>query len=276
MSGGAVGKISHVLLRSHPIESAHILEQCSVEQIATLFEPVPVPVVTSVLSCMAPLQAIGCLALMPAQTRTNVLTTLPPSAASALVRLLEPTERERLLSGLPSNISEPISRGLAYSPDSAGAIADPTIATLYLDQTVGEAIDRLRADATPTASQIFVLDRSQQLAGATTARQLLDSSVGAAIGSLKLGNAVSVHVSVPVVDVASAPAAIVESGDRFVGVITARMLAGASRHKNASSIIDPVAALGELYWVGLREVFGGFSSGVRTEKNDGEARHADR
>lgn len=275
MSNAAMGQISHVLLRRHPIESARILERCSAENVAAAFESVPVPVIASVLSRLAPAQAIRCVALMPPRISAEVLAALSTSAAAGLVRLLEPTERERLLSSLPDDVREPIAKALAYPPNTAGSIADAAVATLYLDSTVREAIDRLRATGEPVAIRIFVLNRSQMLVGSTTARQLLGASLGATVGSLDLGTAGSVHVSVLASELTSAPVAVVESDDRFVGVITAKALSRVRRHERPSSIINPVAALGELYWVGLSEVFGGLSSGLRAGTTPKEVSRAD-
>jgi Mg/Co/Ni transporter MgtE len=216
MSNAAMGKMSHVLLRRHPIESARILEQCP---------------------------AIRCLALLPSGIGAEVLATLSTSAASGLLRLLEATEREQLLSSLPDAVSERVTRALAYSPNAAGSIADATVATLYQDLTVREAIDRLRAAGPPIATQIFVLNRSQLLVGSTTARQLLGASLGATVGSLDLGTAGSVHVSVLASELTSAPVAVVESDDRFVGVITEKALSRVRRNERPSSVINPVRAV---------------------------------
>ncbi|MDA0206330.1 MAG: CBS domain-containing protein [Acidobacteria bacterium] len=275
MSNAAMGKISHALLRGHPIASARILEQGSAADVAAAFESVPGPVIASILSRLEPPKAIRCLALLPSKIGAEILATLSTSAASGMLRLLEPMERERLLGSLSDTVREPITRALAYSPNAAGSIADANVPTLYQDLTVREAIDRLRANKAPIATRIFVLNRSQLLVGSTTARQLLGASLGATVGSLDLGTAPSVHVSELASELTLAPVAVVESDDRFVGVITAKALSRVRRKRRSSSIINPVAALGELYWVGMSEVFGGLSSGLRAGKTPEEASHAD-
>ena len=110
-----------------------------------------------------------------------------------------------------------------------------------------------------------------------TPGELLSSRADVTLGSLELGDGHSVMAATTLFadDQPTGPVAVVDSQGTFLGVIGEEDLRRLNKHRAPKSLLHPAAALGELYWLGLREVFGGFSSGARKTVVQGDADRAD-
>ena len=169
-----------------------------------------------------------------------------------------------------------IGRVLSFPKESAGALADPSGVTLYSDWTVEESLERLKADGRTIQARIFVLDRSDQLKGEVNLGDLLIAEPNVAIGGLNLSESNSVAAGANAAAALGAnlppgPIAVVDADGKFVGAISEAVRRRLAKPPAASPLLHPLAAVGELYWLGLREVFGGLSSGSRFEVIQGES-----
>lgn len=276
----AARRMAHAHIGRHPEESARVLERLEPHEIAEMLRDAPTGSVATVISRFAPPVAGACMACLPGEKRSAILAALPVPIAAALLRPLQPAEREEALGGLPKGSRTSLDRALSYSEQSAGALADPSAVTLHADLTVQEASARFREGAEPVPPRIFVLDRSQRLLGSVTPGTLLGSAPKATVGSLAIEPA---HGVVAGVDVAALLARdrpeesvpVVDTEGTFLGVIDEETLRGRRTIGVSLSLIHPAAAMGELYWLGLREIFGGLSSGPRAGTEHGEANRAD-
>ena len=260
-------------LDRHPEEAARVLERLSPDAIAAVLQEAPAESAAGVLACFAPSLAAACLAGWPEGELSAVVALLPAPIAAAVLRQLEPRVREAALGGLPATVRVPLSRALSYPDQSAGALADPAVLTFHVDLTVEEALTRLSQSRGPVAARLFVLDRAQRLLGVVTPGQLLSSRRDAPLTSLELSPAQAVpdRVGVATLRAISAESvAVVDPQGTFVGAIGSDALARLGPHQQRPPATHLIAAVGELYWLGLRELFGGLSSGSRSAESPGE------
>ena len=262
----------------HPEEAARVLENLPRDEIAAVLQKASADGAAGVLACLAPGLASMCLAHCPERERSAVVGLLPTRTAAALLRQLEPGVRDETLRALPESDRARLSRVLSYPAQSAGAFADPSVLTLHADLTVEEALSRLSQSQGPVAGRIFVLDRSQRLVGVVTPGQLLTSRRGAPLASLDLGPAHSVvdRVSAATLRATSAePLAVVDPQGVFVGAIGSDVLPRLEPQRQRPTVAHFVAAAGEMYWLGFREILVGLCSGSRSAEPPGEMPRAD-
>lgn len=262
----------------HPEEAARVLERLSPDAIAAVLKEASAEGAAGVLACFPPSLASVCLADWPEGEIAAVVALLPAPIAAAVLRQLDPRVREAALSALPATVRVRLSRALSYPDQSAGALADPAVLILHADLTAEEALTRLSQSRGPVASRLFVLNRSQRLVGVVTPGQLLTSRRDAPLASLELSPAPAIPDRVSAATLwatAAEPVAVVDPQGIFVGAIGSDALARLDPQQQRPPAAHLVAAVGELYWLGLREIFGGLSSGSRSANPPGAPPRAD-
>ena len=262
----------------HPEEAARVLESLPPDEIAAVLQEASAGSAAGVLACLAPGPASACLADCPEGERSAIIVLLPTRTAAALLRQWEPGIRSETLDALPETDRARLRRALSYPDQSAGAFADPSVLTLHADLTVEEALFRLSQSQGPVAGRIFVLNRSQRLVGVVTPGQLLTSRRGALLESLDLGPARAVPDRAGVAALRAAseePLAVVDPQGVFVGAIGSDVLARLEPQRQRPSVVHFAAAVGEMYWLGFREILVGLCAGARSAEPRGEMPRAD-
>ena len=228
------------------------------------------------LARLAPQVASACLEHFPSETRPQVVAELPIPSAAAVLRMLPQAAREAALEGLPAPIVTAINRAIRYPPKSAGALADPSVRTLYDDVTVEEAICLLCDGCGPISTAIFVLNRSQRVVGAVTPANLLCARREQTLGGLGLDAVRTPSAAVPVSALiaddryGAGPLAVVDHSGTFVGVLTKDILHNMKKRNSTRPAARLVADIAELYWVGLGELWVGLSRIPRLPVKTGE------
>ena len=272
----AMQQIAQTHLRLHPEECARVLERLSAAETAHLLQDSSAGTAAAVLGFYVPAFAAQCIELLPDDFSASILATLPVSTSSLILRQVGREQQQDILNSLPASYRVSIGRVLSFPKESAGALADPSGVTLYSDWTVEESLERLKADGRTIQARIFVLDRSDQLKGEVNLGDLLIAEPNVAIGGLNLSESNSVAAGANAAAALGAnlppgPIAVVDADGKFVGAISEAVRRRLAKPPAASPLLHPLAAVGELYWLGLREVFGGLSSGSRFEVIQGES-----
>lgn len=256
-------------LEQHPEEAARILERFAPDNMAAVLNEAPAAATAAVLACLAPAFASTCLGELRPDARLRVMEVLPVPAAAAALRLLPAAVQEEVVGTISEVFRKPLERALRRPPDSAAALADPLVPTLHVDLSVAEAAGRLRQDGGEVPSRIFVLNRSQRVVGTATPAMLLAAAGDAEVGSLPLERAplLAAWTNVPAVlqadGLGAGAHAVVDATGTFLGVLAAKAVPHALQRKVPRSMTETLASLSELYWLGMREVFGGLSAGAR-------------
>ena len=267
-------------LRRHPGQAAKVLERAGSEEVAALIREAPAKTAAAVMAFFAPHFSSSCLLRLPEDIRSAVLLEMPATLIAPLLRLLDPGQRELEMGRFPADQRGAIERVLEFPEGSAGALADPAALALQIDLTVQDAINRLRTSALPVPSRLFVVDRSHRLLGSITPADLLAGERDAALHSLEPSPAhpVSAETNVSALgseQLPAGPIAVVDAEGIFVGAIDEGTVHRIAKRDAASALLHPAAAIGELYWLGLRDIFGGFDSGSRSAVPQGGLDRAD-
>ena len=242
----------------HPDEAAILLGEQGPEDAAAVLLRLPEEDGAAVLARTAPPVAAGALARLDPGLAGELVGALPLGRAAALLRQLEPHTRERLTASLPQ--AERLRALIAYPPGTAGALMDPSVLALPAAMDIGEARRRLGEFSRELALDLYLVDTQHRLVGVADLREVLGTSrTGtlqvlsrtvdpirdhADLASLVARPAWLHHDTLPVVD------------DRrtYLGAVRAerlRQIAYDEGRQRKRGGADAVAALGELFWLGL-------------------------
>ena len=274
-------RMAQTYLGRRPERAALLLEQLDPAEIAAVLQEAPAKTATVIVERLAPVTAGACMEHLPRRLRSAVIEAMSTSIATALLRRLTVSTRTETLDDTQPAMRSRLERALGFPSESAGELADPHALTLEADWTVDQALTSLRNDERAVLSSVFVLDRGHRLLGSVSPSDLLNSQANVLVGELKELNppaAVFAAVSAATLigpDHRVDPIAVVDRHGTFLGVITDETLRRLARDRTGPMAVNPVAALGELYWLGMRELFGGLSSGPRLTQVQGEPHRAD-
>ena len=277
----ATQRMARTYLARRPERAAQLLEQLSPAEIAVVLAAVPAETATAVIERLAPAAASACVEHLPRSLRSSVLEAASPPIAAALLRRLTGPARTEALGDLQPATRSRLERRSGFPPGSAGELADPRTLTLQADWTVDQALASLLSDERQVLSRLFVLDRGQRLQGSVSPSDLLNAPASALVGELKeLSSPAAVSAGVGAATLIGSgqrtdPVAVVDSDGTFLGAVTEDALRRLARERAAPKAANPVAAIGELYWLGMRELFGGLSSGLRRTESQGDTHRAD-
>ncbi|HEY9735760.1 MAG TPA: magnesium transporter [Trichocoleus sp.] len=159
----------------------------------------------------------------------------------AIVDGMSPDDRVRLFDELPAKIVRRIyqemtpeeraatSLLLGYQPDTAGRIMTPEYIGLKEEQTVSEALEKIRrcANQAETINNLYVMDGQRHLTGVLSLRELVMALPDRLIGDLMTRNLVFAHTDTDQEEVARliqrydfVALPIVDSEQRLVGIVT--------------------------------------------------------
>jgi magnesium transporter len=260
-------------LSSHPDDAARVLEHMPLDQAVAVLNEAPPAAGARSLSGMGPELASRCLANLEPAQGCAMIEALPAGAAAILLRRLAPERREALLRGIQAKTRERLELLLRYPEDTAGGIMDVLAATVPDDLSIEQVRQRLREFPAHLYYYVYVVGRDQALAGVVSLRELLVAGGDEPVRAVMKPNVVRVSDRVPLAAVLVHPGwrdfhalPVVSEDGVFVGMIrykTVRRLAEESDAGQGPAGMDTLFALGELYWTGLVELFGGMSSGTR-------------
>lgn len=197
--------------------------------------------------------------------RDTLLVQLEPDVVARLIAQLDSDDavyaledldaerREDILSRMPRTDRRLVEEGLAYREDSAGRLMQREFVAAPAHRTVGETIDRLRAD--PNLPDIFhdvwVVDPLMRPLGHAALHSILRTKRPVRIGEIMTAEPKTIPVGMDQEEVAHlfrqyglVEAAVVDDAGRMVGVIT---------HDDVMEIIDEEAEEDLLKLGGVKE-----------------------
>lgn len=165
------------LLRSfveiHPEDAARAFETLAPAEQVKLFKALPTRLATSLLERTSPLGAAPLLAELDAGRAGELLTAMSPRVASSVLHQLDDARREEILIALPGSTAKVLRELAKYSHETAGAIMEPSVASLSADLSVQQAIAAIRKTRRDTLHYLYVTRRDGTLVGVISMRDLL-------------------------------------------------------------------------------------------------------
>jgi len=252
-------------LEGHPADAALALERLSPEEAAAYLNGVPGRLAAESLRRMVASSAAECVAHLSPERLNPVLQALPLNSAAALLRRIDAPLRERLLAQAGADLASWLRRLLRYPEGSAGALMDPRALALPEDITVTEALARVRRAPRHALYYLYVVDRTQKLAGVLNLRELMLATPSNNLSAVIKRQVVSISPLADRTAIGEHPGwrevhalPVVDPDGLFLGALryeTLRQVEAAARPgRPAEGALSTVLTLGELCWVGLAGV----------------------
>ncbi len=261
-------------LSSHPEDAARVLEQMPLEQAVAVLGEAPAAAGARGLRGMGADLAVRCLESVTVDKGCELVEALGAGTAAVLLRRAAPARRAVLLGGVTAETRSHLELLLRYPEDTAGAIMDPLTATVPDDISVEQARTRLREYPVHLYYYVYVVSRDQTLAGVVGLRELFLAGGDQKIAAVMKESVMRVADRAPLTALMAHPGwrdfhalPVVSDHGVFVGMVrhkTLRRLMEQTESERGPAGLETLLALGELYWTGLVELFGGMSSGPRT------------
>ena len=156
-----------MLERIPELSARELLLELSPPQIARIIAELEADKAASLLVDFDSEKLVATFALLPAHRIADLLPGLPV------------LKKDSILTHLPAELSSAVQSLLRYAPDSAGGTMDNRIIKVRSDETVSEALERLRAGHSQRSGDItyiYVVDSGERLIGVVSLRDLVFSS----------------------------------------------------------------------------------------------------
>jgi magnesium transporter len=227
--------LSHAFMRSHPAESARVLEALPAGDAAALLARVPARLGAPVLAAMRPNAAARSLAAVDDDHALAMLADLGTQPVVAVLRHVPETRRAALIAGLPAGAALASTLLLGYMEDAVGAWTDPDVLALPADTRAADALERLRQSEI-AVPRVFVTAAGGRLEGWVPLPDLLRAPAEATLGQVQRRPQAVIPAQTPLAGALAHPGwehisvlPVVESGERLVGVLTRDALMRALR-----------------------------------------------
>lgn len=245
------------LIARHPIDAARALSGVDREELAELvFEQAP-PSAAELLRRLNPDDAAEVLAKAPPEQTSAVVPFMEPTLVADLLNRVDEETRPALLERMPRTLAKELDQILTFPPGSAGKLMDSRATRFLKDETVGQALERLRRVANRRIMDLMLVDVDGRLEAVVPLHLAAGAELDTPLGELAKGEPVFVYATTPSEDVvellekhhlASLP--VVDLDRVLIGVISydallkaaqqdaaadAQAMVGVSRHERALS-----------------------------------------
>ena len=226
---GQYTRLRQVVQELNDADIADYIEDMDEEEIVKVFRILPKDMAASVFS------------YLEIELQQFVITSLSDKDAGTIIDNMMSDDAKELMEEMPANVvkrliantspdtRKAINHLMRYPEDSAGSIMTVEYIDLKENQTVSEAIGRIRKMGldSETIKICYVLDNQRMLVGTVALRYLLLSEPDAVIRDMMHRNVVSLHTLMDQEEVARmfkkyefTAMPVVDNEDRLVGIIT--------------------------------------------------------
>lgn len=245
------------LMTRHPIDAARALAGLSGEELAQVVFAQPPRSAAELLRRLNPDDAADALAKAPPELSADVVPAMEPTLVADLLNRLQAEPRAALLERMPRALARELDQILTFPAGSAGKLMDSRATRFHKDDTVEQALERLRRVSDRRITDLMVVDVDGRLEAVVPLHSAAGAELSTPLGALATSEPVSVQAMTPSEDVvellekhhlASLP--VVDLDDVLIGVISydallkaaqqdaaadAQAMVGVSRHERALS-----------------------------------------
>ncbi len=240
------------------------MQELNEADIAAIMEELPVQEQLRIFRLLPKDQAADVFAYLPIEVEQEMITALSDREAATVLENLFADDAADVLEEMPASVvkrllaqTKPETRSiinalLKYPEDSAGSIMTVEFVDVKEENTVEEAIARIRRDGVDkeTINTCYVLDARRRLVGTVSLRSLLLSRKDELIGNIMQENAIyvttltdqeTVAQTFQKYDFLSMP--VVDQEHRLVGIVTVDDIMDIIQEENTEDIEKMAAIL---------------------------------
>jgi magnesium transporter len=222
-------RAAQALVEAHAADIAHVLQQLSLADRATIFRSLRQDQAGDVLSELDDATLLELVRSLDDVEVSMILDRMPSEHAADVVDELSSEHAEKILDLMEEEKSEEIQEILEYPEDSAGRLMSQDVVAIRETSTVEEAIQHIRKTVTEERPfGVYAVDDHQHLIGRVPLRRLLLADPRSLIlGILEAEEVVSVNATMDKEEVARVvvkydlvTVPVVDDQNRLVGTIT--------------------------------------------------------
>ena len=217
------------LLQADPVEIADELARLGPEERAVAFRLLAKDDALETFEMLDPIHQQELLEGLREESVRQLFADMDPDDRARLVDEMPAGVAKRLLAGLSPRERSLTATLLGYPDNSAGRVMSPEVVNLRANQTVAEALSRLRrvGGSAETIYALPVTDEARRLVGALGLRDLVLADPDKKVGDLMDRDVYSAHVDedqeavarlIAEADLLALP--IVDTEERLVGIVT--------------------------------------------------------
>lgn len=217
------------LMELNHADIADILEELKEDDLLKVFRILPKDLAADVFSYLEVDNQQTIITSLSDKEAANIINNLMADDATDLLEEMPANVVKRILAGANAETRRSINHLLRYPDQSAGSLMTVEYVDLKENQTVAQAIERIRKKGVDceTIDTLYVLDVSRKLVGTVTLRTILLSDPEAVIEDIMDENVISVSTLTDQEDVAAqfkkydfTAMPVVDNENRLVGIIT--------------------------------------------------------
>ena len=250
MSENASAILVRGFFQRYPDEAATALSELPAAEARRLLAGEPTGTAVQVFSHLNPDVAVLLTEGMEDELFRRLFAEVDPGTAAALLARLGERERTERLKLLPRSLARELRELMTYPADSAGFLMDPRVTTFRAEESVGEALSRIREQRGRRILDLCLVDGERHLVAVLPLQEVAVADPEESLGSLVRGQPVSVRAIEPrdeVVELlerqklASLP--VVDFEGRLLGIIRYDALVSAAQ-QDASEAIQAMVGAG--------------------------------
>ncbi len=184
-------------LERHPNESAAVLTNLPPQETLRLLKAESLPQAVEVFIRLNLDVAVQVIEHMDEETFIQFFSLINPVRGAALLARLNTEDIEKWLKLLPATIASELKELMTYPPDAAGSIMDPRVTAFHSNETVEQALTRIRTFRDRRIIDICVIDADGFLTGVISLQETAISLPNQKLSEIAQSTYVSVHALTP-------------------------------------------------------------------------------
>lgn len=244
---GTSSKAEHALIREffqlYPLEAAAMLNLLSPEEILDHLQRQSVHAAVNVFLGLNPDIAVHIVDKMETDFFIELFSALDPARGAALLARLDQDTLANRLGLLPVKVAREYQDLMTYPADRAGHMMDPRVATFLPNETIEEALRRIRTFRNRRIVDLCVVDEEGILQGVVALQEVAVSEPGAKLRELITKQPISIQAMSSQEEVAQllnerklASLPVVDLDGRLLGIIRYDALITAARQEATQDV----------------------------------------
>lgn len=193
------------LQKLHPADIANLLENLNFQESTKLVQSLDEETAAEILEEVEPEYKDTLLEHINPKHLAEIVEEMPPDEAADVIQDLSEYKRHQVYRRLGTRKARSLHQLTSYQEDVAGGLMNSEFLTVQKEQTVGQAISKIRKKSSDYKSlyHIFVTDHEKKLEGIVSIRTLLVASNREKIAHIMSPVAQTVHENTSAHEVAT-------------------------------------------------------------------------